>query len=127
MNLSQRLTQIDEKEVTVMAKDIEFNNGFITALALFYHHRGQFKEAEDVIQRDMSIYAGSDHLFDLEYPTNIPEELKNKIEDFRRRVLEVRMADISKQHAYRLYEECKELLIEIDEKVFGLKVVVNYS
>lgn len=104
----------------------EFNNGFVTALALFYAHREQFKEARK-LTHDMRIYAASDHLFDLEYPENIDTEVKEKVEVFTNWVFSVRLGSLlSWEEGEKIFDACKDILKLIDERIFGLKVIINY-
>ena len=107
-------------------KKPEFNNGFITALALFYGHREQFREHSKIAGYDMRIYGASDHLLDIQYPENLEPELKEKVERFVNDVISLRLERISQREADELFDRCLEILKEIDEKYFGLKVTVNY-
>jgi len=108
-----------------MEHEVEFNNGFVTALALFYGHREDIS-ASRILGQDTRIYPASDHLCDIEYPENLDKDLKKKIEEFVKDVFEVRLKKISINEGSDLFDRCKDLLMEIDEKCFGLKVVVNY-
>ena len=107
-------------------KDIEFNNGFVTALALFYGHRLQFQESSKIAGHDMRIYGAADHLFDLEYPKGISDRLKRKISEFIRDVLTVRLENITLQEGDKLFDRCLQLLEDIDKETFELKVIVKY-
>jgi len=111
---------------TKKQNDVEFNNGFITALGLFYGHRGQFQESSRILKSDLSIYAAADHLFELEYPKNLDKKLKRKIRKFVKDVFAVRLDRISNEEATKLFDKCYQLLMEIDKQIFGLKVTVNY-
>jgi len=105
-------------------RKIEFNNGFVTSLALFYGHLERNWSSED--KRDFSIYGASDHLYDIQYPKGLDKKLKGKIEKFRDDVFKVRLEHITKEDADKLFERCKKLLMEIDRKQFKLKRVVVY-
>ena len=110
-----------------MKREIEFNNGFVTALALFYGHREQFQRASNIVGHDLRVYGASDHLFDIEYPKALDETLERKIRRFVDDVLKVRLKpDSTNDETDKLFERCKDLLKEIDEKCFGLKVEVYY-
>ncbi|MCW1297041.1 MAG: hypothetical protein OH319_05155 [Candidatus Parvarchaeota archaeon] len=107
-------------------KEIEFNSGFITALVLFYGHLHQFQR-EEFKDNDFRIYTASDHLFNIEYPKNLDNEIKERIEKFRKKALEMRYKTISMKEGDDLFLECLEIAKMIDKKCFKLKdVVVNY-
>ena len=106
-------------------REIEFNNGFVTALALFYGHRGGLQEQKRSGWR-LLLYGAADHLFDIEYPKNLDGTLKRKIKRFVKNVLEKRLDPISHQESIQFFDQCYHLLMEIDEKYFGLKVEVNF-
>ena len=108
---------------------VEFNTGFITALGLFYGHREQFKDVRKLERgfRDQRVYAAADHLFEIEYPEGLDPEVKEKVEAFCDWVFTVRMDwDFKWEDGDRIFDACKDLLKLIDEKVFGLKVEINY-
>lgn len=111
-----------------MEREIEFNNGFVTALGLFYghRHREQFRKTSKIEGYDVRIYGASDHLYDIEYPKSLNKTLKQKIQKFVSDVFKVRLEDITAEQADKLFERCKDLLKEIDEKCFGLNVEVYY-
>ncbi|MEM2174915.1 MAG: hypothetical protein QXI58_04755 [Candidatus Micrarchaeia archaeon] len=107
-------------------KEIEFNSGFVTALALFYGHLHQFQHPE-FENDDLRICSASDHLFDIEYPENIDNEIKERVEKFRKKALEMRYKRISMKEGDELFLECLEIIKLIDKKCFKIKdVVVNY-
>jgi hypothetical protein len=104
----------------------EFNNGFITALALFYAHR--FKRIKGAGGEDYRIHAGSDHLLRIEIPDSLPDELKNELTEFVRKVISRRYDfTISEGEIEFLFEWCIDILIKLDKAIFGLDVVVNYE
>jgi hypothetical protein len=107
-----------------MKKEIEFNNGFVTALALFYGHYSQ-EPPKYESEYGVRIYPASDHLIDIEYPKNLDPELRRKVEKFVKDVLSVRLKDISRAEEERLFIRCLELLKLIDKKHFKLKVKVK--
>ncbi len=107
--------------------DIEFNSGFVTALGLFYGHREQWRELRKTQSSDNRIYAASDHLYDLEYPKGLNDEVKEKVSAFVDFVFSQRLEHISWEEADRIFEDCRNLLALIDERVFNLSVVINYG
>lgn len=104
-------------------REINANNGFVTALGLFYgHHMEVPKMGEDY---STIIYCAREHLNDIEYPQNLSPTLKANIEFFVDYVS--RYADksfVSKERTYTIFNICKKLLMMIDETVFGLDVEV---
>jgi len=102
--------------------EISYNNGFITALALFYAHR-----QEPFLQffRDDRLYGASDHLLEMDVPETLSSELKARIEGFRREVLSKRVAELGQAEVEKLFEECLNILKALDKEVFGLNVVVR--
>jgi hypothetical protein len=105
--------------------EILYNNGFITALALFYAHRFNTKLCHPKDNYDFRIYAGSDHLYQIELPKNLPSDLRERIEKFVNTVQSLRY-DATPKQAEELFEECLNILKELDERLFGLKVTVVY-
>lgn len=104
--------------------DVEFNNGFVTALALFYGHSG-----DRTLPPDLKIYVASDHLLNIDYPENLSPELKKKVKSFVSKALEYRCArkTPSEEDLEKLFDECIEILKDLDREFFGLdNVVVNY-
>lgn len=107
-------------------KEIEFNSGFVTALALFYGHLHQFQETR-FRDEDLRIYPATDHLYYIEYPENLDNEIKERIEKFRKKALEMRYKTISMKEGDDLFLECLKIIKLIDKKCFKIKdVVVNY-
>jgi hypothetical protein len=101
---------------------VEFNNGFITALTLFYAHRYELR----VGGPDLRLYGGSDHLLDIQIPSNIDPDLRQKVEDLVSKVKSLRYADLTKDEVEEIFDECLEILKELDRRLFGLEVTVNY-
>ena len=75
----------------------------------------------------MRIYPASDHLYDLEYPEGLDEEIKEKVSAFTDFVFSKRLEDITWEEADHIFEDCRNLLALIDKKVFGLDVVIHYG
>jgi hypothetical protein len=110
-------------------KDVEFNTGFVTALALYYGHRQMFRDSrtKDILkENDLRNYGASDHLFDIEYPMNLDEDLKKQIEQFVGHALNLRLGRITEADTENLFEECLSCLKEIDKKVFHVLAEVKY-
>ena len=102
---------------------VEFNNGFITALTLFYGHLASFRTSPDLV-----LYAATDHLYEIEYPDNISAELKDEIMRFVDYAFSYRMRyDVTREEVFEVFDQCKNILIKIDNEVFGLTVEANYS
>jgi hypothetical protein len=102
--------------------EITYNNGVITALALFYAHRERIQLS---LGRDVRIYAASDHLIEMDMPESLSPELKAKIKKFRQKVLSKRVAELGQDEVEKLFEECLNILKALDKEVFGLNVVVR--
>jgi hypothetical protein len=109
---------------------VEFNNGFITALALFYAHRfynlSAFETIHKVFGPDLRLYGGSDHLLNIQIPSNIDPDLRRKVEDLVSKVKSLRYAELTKDEVEEIFDECLEILKELDRRLFGLEVIVNY-
>jgi len=96
---------------------VDFNNGFITALGLFYGHRESHRGCIG-----LTLYGAADHLYDIEYPDNLNKELKKRIENFADTVFAIRLDnDISEERITEIFDECKDIMIQIDIICFGLK------
>jgi len=107
-----------------MTEEIEFNNGFVTALGLFYGHRQPFHPPTG---QDFRLNGATDHLAEMEYPKTIDKELKTKIEKFREDAFARRYDfDIPANEVVELFDRCYKLLMEIDKIYFGLKVEVHH-
>jgi len=114
-------------------KTPEFNNGFVTALTLFYGHddssmRGDVKEGDN----DYRLSGGKDHLYEMVIPSTLSDGLRTRIETFREAVFRLSGTSFWKpsvsmiEAVDKLFEECYRILMAIDEEVFGLSVVVRY-
>ena len=110
-----------------MKEGPEFNNGFITALALFYGHRSQWEDLSKKLGNDMRIYPASDHLIDIEYPTNISKELREEIEAFVSDTVKLRFSQFNLKVGNSIFDRCKKILRQIDEEIFGLKVTIKHG
>lgn len=113
---------------------VEFNNGFITAIALFLEHRDNFfgMNRQYIIDKKLSdhrMYAGSDHLYDLEIPKTIPENIRNRILRWKKKCFENRLSGYKANQLEvndKLFKEAEDILIKIDELVFKTKKVKVY-
>ena len=114
--------------MVIVVRDIEFNNGFIVALALFYGHKHQFTEASHSAGHDMRIYAATDHIFNIEIPQNLSAGLNREVKYFVHKALKARLADISEIEGEKLFDLCKSLLKRIDKEHFVRhRVVAHYA
>ena len=101
----------------------EFNTGFVTALGLFYGHLASFPKSPELV-----LYAATDHLYDIEYPDNISEELKGAVKAFVDYAFTYRMGhDVTKEEVFEVFEACKQILVHIDKEIFGLDAEVHYA
>ena len=118
-------SMIEKQEV----ETVEFNTGFISALAMFYGHRMAWGDEKvyQITKHDMRIYGASDHLYDIEYPKNLSAGLKQKIQEFVSDVFKVRLENISREDAENLFNRCRDLIIAIDEEYFIKKVIFKYD
>lgn len=111
---------------------MEFNNGFVTAIALFLEHKNFNemlpKDKESKVICDLRLYGATDHLYDIEIPTTLSEKLKNKIIGWRDRCFHYRLEHFKDTKITdKLFTEAEDILKRIDEEVFKTKkVVMNY-
>jgi hypothetical protein len=102
--------------------EVEFNNGFLTALLLFYGHR-YWPRTE---KYDFRLDGAADHLRDMEVPEGLDDDLKERVRELRGRVMALRFRDLPSEEVDRVFDECVEIVKELDRRLFGLSVVVNY-
>ncbi len=112
-----------------MKKEIGFNNGFITALALFLEHKNFIeqihKDKEENVISDLRLYAATDHLYDLEMPNVLSRDLMKRIARFRAECFNHRLDTFTSiETTDKLFTECEDILAEIDRKVFKTKKVI---
>jgi len=105
--------------------EVEFNTGFVTALALFYGHRHQIQGTPLI--RDLRIYGAADHLFDMEIPEQLDEKLKKRIERWRSKVISLRLKHLTWEEGNKLFDECLQILKALDRQYWSLKVIVKYK
>jgi len=108
----------------------EFNNGFLTAIALFLEHKNFHLVNTLTCQSDSRLYGAADHLMEMHIPEFLEEKLKNRIVDARNKVMENRLGHLSFDDTFKItneiFEEFENIMIEIDKKFFVQKVVVKY-
>lgn len=119
-------------------REIEFNNGFITAIALFLEHKNRkddlSRNQKGMIISDLRLYGATDHLFDLEIPkfvkTHMPADMEKvlvKIIKWKEECLNYRLSNLETMEvADRLFKEAEDILKMIDEKMFKTKKVVMH-
>jgi len=100
----------------------EFGDGYSYCLGLFLAHemrlldyRSKEKESKGTLTASMWLYGAADHLFGLTAPTNLPEDKRQEIEDFREYVLSLRLGDdLTFDRAIEMNGTAKRLLLEWD-------------
>lgn len=113
------------KLTTKQKKELEFNNGFVTAIALFTQHKHQFRELREIHRSDLRLYAATDHLYDIELPEHLPKKLAMKIGKARAKAFNNRMDNTKDwKVADNIFKEFEDILKAIDEHYFVKKEVV---
>jgi len=112
-------------------REIEFNNGFITAIALFLEHKDNWqliKNKEGKIISDLRLYGATDHLYDMEIPKKLSEKLKRRILRWRAKCFHHRLENFKdRKISDELFKEAEQILKAIDEEIFKTKkVVMNF-
>lgn len=105
----------------------EFNNGFITAIALFLEHKNFTSHMikKDTICVDLRLYGAADHLFELEIPDILSVKLKNRIKKWRTSIFNKRLDNFKEFDTVNaLFKEGEDILAEIDKEIFKTKKVV---
>lgn len=88
----------------------DFNRGFISALALYYAHR------MEPVANNAEI--GARHLIDLRIPKSVPLMLREKLIKFRRKAID--------EPDEKRFDECLDLLIEIDKVIYKIDAYSKY-
>jgi hypothetical protein len=120
--------QIEQKE-----SQPEFNNGFVTSIALFLAHINQnylvCKDKQGKVITDIRLYAATDHLLEMDFPRHLPIALLKRIKKWRTRCLKHRYDNFkSTQFSDSLFKEAEKILSKIDEQVLKTpKVIIRYS
>jgi len=100
---------------------VDCNNGFITALALFYGHRS------DVVNKKIEgLAVAIDHLKEIQLPKDLSPRLAKRILAFRTKAFYSAFNNVSREEQLEIFDECVKLLKAIDRKYFGLQVKVVY-
>lgn len=108
-----------------MAKcEHEFNTGFVSALSKFYGHLHQGENLSEI--KDFRIYGATDYLLDIEIPEILPPELQGRVKRFVDRAIKLRFTKISRREGDILFNECDEIMQEIDRKCFKLEHVCSH-
>jgi len=108
---------------------IEFNNGFITAIALFLEHKSSAnylpRDTNGNLISDLRLYGATDHLYDLEIPSMLSEKLRNRIIKWKRKCFKYRLETLKEAKiADSLFKEGEQILKQIDEEIFKTKRVI---
>jgi len=104
--------------------EIEFNNGFLIAIALFLEHKSK-EIYEDYPALLMS--GAKDHLYDLQIPISLSKKLKNRILKAQKEVLDIdTMKDLKVEDISKYFTEFEDILIEVDKELFGYNPEVYY-
>lgn len=125
----------------------EFNNGFVTALVLFYRHRytPRFNYTSHSPYRISRLYGAADHLFDIQYPsdkwrkrvswfvdmvlrerlTPLSPSMENLLFDTSLRYIKCINSTLPDSYPIHLLINSNTIPLHID-KTFGLDPVVNY-
>lgn len=87
-------------------KEPEFNNGFLTALVLFYGHihHGDYSEI------DIRMYGATDHLLNLQIPLDLDMDLQARVHAFVKNTVALRYAD---RNCDDVFVTCKSLIQDI--------------
>lgn len=102
----------------------EFNSGFVSALGKFLGHQHQSQATR--LLYDLRIYGASEHLYDLEIPASLPEEIKARVGKFVDDVFRQRLnLNLAVEEADLLFQEADQILQEIDRVVFKLSHVCS--
>ena len=108
---------------------VEFNTGFITAIALFLEHKNQDlhmpEDKDGKLISDLRLYGATDHLYDLEIPKTINPKIFKRIHKWRAKCFHHRMDSFKDTKLTdKLFKEAEDILAQIDMQVFTAKKVV---
>lgn len=115
------------KKLTEKQKqDIEFNNGFITAIGLFLaHERDEWAREDD--KRSHTLYGATDHLYGLEIPSKLPKKLKLRIKKAVAKAFEYRLETPTREDVQAVFYEFKQILKDLDEYLWKKEVYIGYE
>jgi len=107
----------------------EFNNGFITALALFLEHKNieshVVRNKDKIIIGDYRLYGASDHLYNLEIPADLPHNIRLKIGRLVHNCLKHRLFNFKdSEFGDKMFKEAENILAKIDQEIFKTKKVI---
>ena len=114
----------------ICLNNMEFNNGFITAIALFLEHKNfdsHIPTKDGEVISDLRLYGATDHLYDLELSkeTPISYKLKKRIAKWRVKCFHHRLDHFkTTDFTNVLFKEAEDILAQIDKEVFKTKKVV---
>jgi hypothetical protein len=98
-------------------------NGVIMSLGQFYGHKDWGKYLRrNGFKNDARLFLASDHLVFLDIPENFPEELILKIKLFQQNILSKKETLILWDEGDILFEQCRQLMCEIDEHIKGVVI-----
>ena len=99
------ISKLTEKQ----KEEIEFNNGFLTAIGLFLAHERDEWHRENKT-RSLTLYGATDHLYGLEVPKNLPKGIKDRIKEAVRIAFNYRLENPSKEEVKLVFVEFKNIL-----------------
>ncbi len=115
------------KKLTKKLKEnIEFNNGFITAIGLFLAHERDSWNIPNLDLSHLTLYTAADHLFDMEIPESLPINLRKRIIKNKELVFKHRLGRPKKEIINGIFMEFKEILREVDEFLWKKEVIIKY-
>ena len=112
----------------------EFGKGLCYNLGLFLcHSERDYLITEKDIEKgilnkpSMWFYGAADHIFELTIPIKLPKELKNRLKEFKNKVMDWRLPmdkekNATKEDKIWAIQEAKDLLRLIDES-HGIKTI----
>lgn len=114
------------KKLTKKQKEeIEFNNGFLTAIGLFLaHERDEWYREKS--HRSLTLYGATDHLYNLQIPSKLPKKIKERIKKARDLAFKYRLENPTKEIVNKVFTEFKEILKDIDEYLWKKEVYIGY-
>ena len=93
-----------------MTLQSEFGKGFTYCIGLFLAHT----ERKDNVEYNLWFYGASDHLFELEIPSNF--SLKVECEEWQKKCLEWRLEKYTGEDKIWALEQAKRFLLEWDRQ-----------
>lgn len=94
------------------------SKGVIPCLALFYGHKFYgVKIRENGFDNDARLFLASDHLTNMEIPEHFPELLRYELKTFKESVLNKKKTLITWEEGDKLFEKCKNILLQINNLI----------